>query len=216
MLTTKSKTVIAYLEKEFPGVGCELTFENPFQCLIAISLSAQTTDKAVNKVTPRLFDMYPTPFELAKADQTAVENIIKPLGLYKNKARNIISLANDIVTKFNGVVPQKMDDLTSLCGVGTKTAGVFLLESFGVQAMPVDTHVHRICDRLDYSKPSMAPYDLQIKLQKNFPEEKWGQIHHQLIHFGRKICHAKSPRCELCGLHEHCHYFKKTSSTKGK
>ena len=216
MLTTKSRAVIAFLEKEFPGVGCELTFDNPFQCLVAISLSAQTTDKSVNKVTPLLFEKYPTPFELTKADQKDVERIIQPLGLYKNKARNIISLANDIVANFNGVVPQNLDDLTSLSGVGTKTAGVFLLETFNVPAIPVDTHVHRISDRLGYSKPSMDPYDLQIKLQKNFPREKWGQIHHQMIHFGRKICHAKSPRCEVCGLHEYCLYFKKTSSTKGK
>lgn len=216
MLTRKSSAVIAFLEKEFPGVGCELTFTNPFECLVAISLSAQTTDKSVNRVTPALFGKYPTPFDLASAEQRDVEIIIQSLGLYKNKAKNIISLANDIVTRFNGVVPENLKDLTSLSGVGTKTAGVFLLEIAGVQAMPVDTHVHRVSDRLGYSKSSMDPYDLQLKLQKTFPKEKWGQLHHQLIHFGRKICHAKSPQCDVCELKEFCTYFKKTSSIKGK
>lgn len=216
MLTTKSNAVIAFLEKEFPGVGCELSFSNAFECLVAISLSAQTTDKSVNKVTPLLFEKFPTPFELARTDQEEVEAIIQPLGLYKNKARNVISLANDIVARFGGVVPTNIKDLTSLSGVGTKTAGVFLLEIAGVQAIPVDTHVHRVSDRLGYSKPSMDPYDLQLKLQKAFPKEKWGQLHHQMIHFGRKICHAKNPQCDACELHEYCVYFKKTSSIKGK
>lgn len=216
MLKTKTNDIINFLEKEFPGVGCELVFANPFECLVAISLSAQTTDKSVNKVTPTLFAKYPDANALSKAEQSDVEAIIKPLGLYKNKAKNIINLASDIVTKFGGEVPNNIDDLTSLSGVGTKTAGVFLLEISGVQAMPVDTHVHRVSDRLGYSKPSMDPYDLQLKLQRVFPKEKWGQLHHQLIHFGRKICHAKSPQCQICELHEHCLYFKKTSSIKGK
>ncbi|MCQ2772889.1 MAG: endonuclease III [Bacilli bacterium] len=193
-----------------------MDYKTPFGCLVAIALSAQTTDKSVNKVTPILFNKYKDAHELSLANQSDVEDIIKPLGLYKNKARNIISLARDIDTLYNGEIPLNVDDLTKLSGVGTKTAGVFLLEIANVPAIPVDTHVHRVSDRLGYSKPSMDAYDLQLKLQKQFPKEEWGFMHHALIHFGREICHAKNPCCEECPLHGYCSYFKKTSSIKGK
>lgn len=206
----------AFLHERFPNVKCALDYRTPFECLVAISLSAQTTDKSVNKVTPILFNKYKDAYELSKANQADVEEIIKPLGLYKNKAKNIISLANDIQSLYGGEIPMNVKDLTRLSGVGTKTAGVFLLEIANVPAIPVDTHVHRISDRLGYSKPSMDAYELQLKLQKKFPKEEWGFMHHAMIHFGREICHAKNPCCDECRLHGYCSYFKKTSSIKGK
>ena len=211
-----SDALSAFLHERFEGVRCALDYKTPFECLVAISLSAQTTDKSVNKVSPILFNKYKDAHELASANKEDVEEIIKPLGLYRNKAKNIISLAKSLVDLYDGEIPMELDKLTKLSGVGTKTAGVFLLEIANVPAIPVDTHVHRIADRLGFSKPSMDAYELQKKLQRQFKKEEWGFIHHATIHFGREICHAKNPCCDECSLHGHCRYFKKISSTSGK
>lgn len=211
-----SEALSEFLHSRFEGVKCALEFNNPFECLVAISLSAQTTDKSVNKVSPILFNKYKDAFSLSIAEQKDVEEILKPLGLYKNKAKNIISLAKSLVELYDGEIPMNLEKLIKLSGVGTKTAGVFLLEVGKVPAIPVDTHVHRVSDRLGFSKPGMDAYELQKKLQRKFPKEEWGFIHHATIHFGREICHAKNPCCEKCSLHGHCLYFKKISSTKAK
>ncbi|MCQ2798278.1 MAG: endonuclease III [Bacilli bacterium] len=216
MSTKTSRALSEFLHKRFEGVKCALDYRNPFECLVAISLSAQTTDKSVNKVSPILFNKYKDAHQLSIAKQSDVEEIIKPLGLYRNKAKNIISLAKSLVELYDGEIPMELEKLTKLSGVGTKTAGVFLLEIANVPAIPVDTHVHRISDRLGFSKPDMDAYALQKKLEKQFPKEEWGFIHHATIHFGREICHAKNPCCDECSLHGYCSYFKKTSSTKAK
>jgi endonuclease III len=216
MTAEKSEAVLAYLKKNYAGASCALHFSNAFECLVAISLSAQTTDKSVNQVTPVLFRHFPTPEAMAKASVGAIEQDIQSLGLYHNKARNLSLLSRDLQGKFAGKVPLDFDTLTTLPGVGTKTAGVFLLEMASRPAIPVDTHVHRLADRLLYSKESDEPLKVEAKLEKSFPKEEWMFLHHALIAFGRQECHAKNPECATCGLQRYCSYFKKCSSIKGK
>jgi endonuclease III len=216
MITEKSEAVLAYLKLHYADAKCALVFHNPFECLVAISLSAQTTDKSVNQVTPKLFEDFPTPEKMAKAPIEAIEKDIQSLGLYHNKARNLSQLSQDLQGKFHGEVPLDFDLLTTLSGVGTKTAGVFLLEMASRPAIPVDTHVHRIAERLGYAKKDDEPLKVEAKLEKSFLKEEWMFLHHALINFGRQECHAQNPMCEQCGLKEYCSYFKKCSSIKGK
>jgi endonuclease-3 len=210
-----SEALSAYLHKEYGGAACTLDFSTDFECLVAIVLSAQTTDASVNRVTPALFSAYPTPNDLAEAPLEDVEDKIKSLGLYRAKARNIVALSKDLVSRFGGSVPHDRAALESLPGVGKKTAGVFLIERCGVPALPVDTHVKRVATRLSLAKPSDAPEDVERKLEKEFPKEDWAFLHHALIAFGRSTCLAKKPRCGSCGLSSVCPYFKRNSSTKG-
>jgi endonuclease III len=216
VMTEKSEAVLASLKRHYPDAKCALTFNNAFECLVAISLSAQTTDKSVNAVTPKLFADFPTPFALANAPISAIEADIKSLGLYHNKAAHLHQLSGDLQGKYGGEVPLDFEKLTHLSGVGTKTAGVFLLEMASRPAIPVDTHVHRIADRLTYSKEKDDPLDVEKKLEKSFPKEEWMFLHHAFIAFGRAQCHAKNPECALCDLQSYCAYFKKCSSIKGK
>lgn len=208
--------IISFLEEHYTDAKTSLNFSNPFECLVAISLSAQTTDKSVNLVTPNLFKNFPTPFEMAKASLEEVEELIHSIGLYHNKAKNIISLSKELVSKYNGIVPNKKEDLVKLPGVGNKTAGVFLLEMGTEPAIPVDTHIKRISNRLGYSKKNDTPEKIEKKLEKTFPKDKWVFLHHALIWFGRDTCKAINPLCENCKLHEVCLYFKKNSSTTAK
>ena len=204
MMTNKILSIINYLNEILPHVGCELHYSKPHELLIAVVLSAQTTDKSVNQVTPILFSRYPTVESLANADIKEVEDIIHSIGLYKNKARNIILLAQDLLTRFNGEVPVKKEDLVSLPGVGNKTACVTRLELFKADEFPVDTHVARISIRLGLAKAGDDPLTIENKLKKQFPKESWGKLHHQFIHFGRYLCLAKNPQCETCGICEFC------------
>lgn len=216
MTTQKSEAVLAYLKENYADATCVLHFTNPFECLVAISLSAQTTDKSVNQVTPKLFGDFPTPAAMAEAPIEAIESDIQSLGLYHNKAHHLSLLSQDLQGKFGGQVPLDFDLLTSLSGVGTKTAGVFLLEMASRPAIPVDTHVHRISERLGYAKKEDDPLKVEAKLEKSFPKEEWMFLHHALIAFGRQECHAQNPECERCGLKGFCSYFKKCASIKGK
>ena len=204
MMTTKTEAVMAYLDEILPDVGCELNYTKPHELLIAVVLSAQTTDKSVNAVTPKLFERYPSIYDLAFADNKEVEDIIRAIGLYKNKAKNIVLLAQDIVERFNGEVPHKKSDLVSLPGVGNKTASVVRLELFNDDEFPVDTHVDRISKRLGFAKKDDDVLTVEKKLKKAFPQERWGKLHHQLIHFGRVQCFARSPKCENCKISEFC------------
>src|SRR5574344_39003 len=216
MMTEKSEAVLAHLHTAYPAAHCTLDFHNAFECLVAISLRAQTTDESVNKATPALFRDFPTPEAMAKATIPSIEKDIQSLGLYHNKAKHLKDLSGDLQGKFNGVVPLDFETLTSLSGVGTKTAGVFLLEMASRPAIPVDTHVHRVSDRLAYSKEKDEPLEVEKKLEKAFPKEEWIFLHRALIAFGRAECHAKNPACESCPLKPYCSYFKKCSSIKGK
>ena len=204
MINNKAKRVEEYLDSILPNVGCELIYHKDYELLIAVVLSAQTTDKSVNLVTPVLFDRYKNIDELANADVKDVENIIKSIGLYKNKAKNIVELAKVLVKKYNGQVPHDKDVLLTLPGVGNKTAGVVRLELFHDPELPVDTHVARIAKRLKFASKNDEPIEIEKKLKKAFPKDSWCKLHHQFIHFGRYICTAKNPACENCKIKEFC------------
>ena len=204
MINNKSLAVINYLDEILPSVGCELNYHKDYELLIAVVLSAQTTDKSVNLVTPVLFCRYQSLEELARADVKDVEDIIKSIGLYKNKAKNIVELAKVLVEKYDSHVPVDKDVLVTLPGVGNKTACVTRLELFKADELPVDTHVARIAKRLGYAKQNDEPIVIENKLKKAFPKERWGKLHHQFIHFGRYHCTAKNPDCENCKIKAFC------------
>ena len=204
MINNKAKAVQEYLDEILPNVGCELNYTQDYELLIAVVLSAQTTDKSVNLVTPNLFSRYKSIEELAKADVKDVEDVIKSIGLYKNKARNIVELTKVLVAKYNGHVPEDKEQLVTLPGVGIKTAGVARLELFNSPELPVDTHVARIAKRLKFASKNDEPLVIEKKLKKAFPEESWGKLHHQFIHFGRYICTARNPACQNCKIAEFC------------
>ena len=215
-MNKKESDVIAFMAKRFPDAKCALVFSNPYECVCAVMLSAQTTDKSVNLVTPKLFEAYPNPSSLANANLEDVEAIIKSLGLYKNKAKNLIAMAKVLVDEHGGEVPSRKEDLVSLPGVGVKTANVVGAECFGTAAIAVDTHVSRVAARLGYAKEGTDPVKIEGILEKRFPKESHIKLHHQLIWFGREICHARKPDCHSCELGSHCLYFKKASSKTGK
>ena len=215
-MTTKTEAIISFLSERFPDASCTLNFHNPYECVVAVLLSAQTTDAAVNTVTPSLFSKYPDPLSLSKASIEDIEHLISRLGLYHNKAKNLLAMAKTIVGKYESEMPLVFEDLISLPGVGVKTANVALMELKERPAFAVDTHVGRIYKRLSYAREADSPLVVEKKLEKAFPKEKWIDLHHQSIAFGRSICKAVSPRCGECGLQKYCTYFKKISSTKGR
>ena len=203
-IKNKTKEISSYLDEIFPNVGCELNYNKDYELVIAVMLSAQTTDISVNKVTPVLFDRYKTLEELANASLFDVEEIIHSIGLYKNKAKNVIAIAKALVDYYGGVVPSDKDELQKLPGVGNKTAGVIRAEIFRIPDLPVDTHILRISKRLGLVDLKADPLKTEIKLKKLFPESDWIKLHHQLIHFGRYKCLARSPMCENCKLAAFC------------
>ncbi len=212
----KKDLAFSYWVTKFPDAKCTLNFSNPFECLVAVMLSAQTSDESVNRVTPTLFARFPSPLTLANADITEVENCIRSLGLYHSKASHLISMAKSLVNQFSGEVPQTKKELTSLSGVGIKTANVVLAECFGVPGIAVDTHVGRVAKRLGFASTNDEPVEVERKLEKAFQKETWIALHHRMIAFGRKICHAQKPDCASCGLCSICSYFKKTAFKAGK
>ncbi len=205
-MTTKNRIneISSFLDEVFPNVGCELNYNKDYELVIAVMLSAQTTDVSVNKVTPILFDRYKTLEELANASLFDVEEIIHSIGLYKNKAKNVIAIAKSLVENYDGVVPSDKNELQKFPGVGNKTAGVIRAEIFRIPDLPVDTHILRISKRLGLTKKDDDPLNTEIKLKKLFPESEWIKLHHQLIHFGRYMCTARSPQCEKCKLAAFC------------
>jgi endonuclease-3 len=196
----------------FPNASCELEYHNIFELLIAVVLSAQTTDKAVNKITPYLFAKYPTSTLLAKANVADVALIIKPIGLANAKSRNIISLSQALLDRFNGEVPCDFDSLLSLPGVGRKTANVVLSEGFHEQHIAVDTHVERVSKRLGLVSKNASVLDTELKLQQLIDESRWHEAHHLLIFFGRYFCTAKNPQCQNCFYQSKCRQNDKNSS----
>lgn len=199
--------IASYLNELFPDAHCELNYDSIFHLLIAVMLSAQTTDASVNKVTPKLFDAYPTPIDLMNANLKDVENLIRAIGLYKNKAKNIIATSKELVEKFNSTVPSTMEELTSLPGVGRKTANVVLVEGFKIPAFPVDTHVERVSKRLGIAKQKDSVDEVERKIRKIYKKEQYGLLHHQFIFFGRYFCKAIKPNCQECRFLNRC--FKK-------
>lgn len=199
-----SKFIIEKLNELYPNAHCELNHRNNFELLIAVILSAQTTDERVNSVTPILFEKYEDCYKLAKANREEVENIIKPIGLYKNKANNIIKTSVQLVTLFNGQVPNNREDLESLSGVGRKTANIILSNCFDSPAFAVDTHVSRVSKRLQIALKDDDVLIIEKKLMNYFPKEYWGKLHHQFIFFGRYKCKAIKPECIDCPFSKIC------------
>ena len=221
---TKTKTnkkevvdlLFSYLDEILPNASCELIYKKDYELAIAVILSAQTTDNSVNKVTPILFDKYKSIHNLANANVFDVENIIKSIGLYKNKASNIVAFAKELEERFDSILPSDKKDLTSLSGVGNKTAGVIRCEVFKIPDLPVDTHILRITKRLNLASKDDDADKTEAKLKKLIEEKRWIKTHHQLIHFGRYYCKAKNPLCNNCKVKDYCNYFKYNSSTTAK
>lgn len=196
----KTQWAIHEMYKMFPEAHGELIHANPFQLVIAVILSAQATDVSVNKATPALFAAYPTAETLAEAPIDDVIAKIRTIGLYRNKAKNIKACAHQLITEFNGEVPQTREELMSLAGVGRKTANVVLGDAFGIPAIAVDTHVERVSKRLRICKLSANVLEVEETLMKKLPKDEWVKTHHTLIFFGRYHCTARSPKCEVCPL----------------
>lgn len=209
METTKENIdkILELLEERYRGAGTELKHENPFQLLIATMLSAQCTDKQVNKVTPSLFGKYPRPEDFAALEPEELEPHIKSCGFYKTKSRNIIATCRILVEKFDGKVPQDIETLQTLPGVGRKTANVVASNAFGIDAIAVDTHVFRVANRLGLATADNV-LETEKQLMENIPKNKWRDAHHWLIHHGRQICNARKPKCQICFLTLYCPYYQ--------
>lgn len=202
------RKVLAIIGEMYPDAHCELDYQTPFQLLVAVILSAQTTDKSVNKVTPQLWQHYPTIADLAAANVVDVENDLRTIGLYKNKARNIVKTARAVLRDFDGVVPKTHKELESLPGVGRKTANVVLAEIYKVPSIAVDTHVSRVAKRLNISAQDASVTEIEHDLMKKIPKKDWIVTHHRLIFFGRYFCLAKNPKCAICPVQSYCKYYK--------
>ena len=203
-MKTNISLLLSYLDELFPHAQCELFYTKDYELVIAVMLSAQTTDKSVNAVTSVLFKKYQSLDALNKASLEEIEEAIKPIGLYKNKAKNLKGIVKDLVERFNYQVPSDKDLLMTLPGVGNKTAGVIRAEIFHIPDLPVDTHILRISKRLGLANQKDEPIDVERKLKKVIPEERWIKSHHQLIHFGRYFCTARSPKCAECKIKDFC------------
>ncbi len=205
MMKTNIALISSFLDETYPHVGCELNYQKDYELVIAVMLSAQTTDNAVNAVSKVLFVKYDSLEKFANAKLEDIENIIRSIGLFKNKAKNIVGIAKSLLENYNGVLPSDKDELQKLPGIGNKSAGVIRAEVFKIPDLPVDTHILRISKRLNLAKEKDDPYQTEMKLKKSFPESSWIKIHHQLIHFGRDICLARNPQCQRCKLQGICH-----------
>ena len=206
----KFLNVLAIIADMFPEAHGELDAATPFQLLIAVILSAQATDNGVNKATPALFAKYPDSQSLSSADVSDVENLIKTIGLYRSKAKNIVRTAEMIETEFGGEIPRYKDLLQTLPGVGRKTANVVLGDAFGIPGIAVDTHVERVSKRLQLVKQSATVTEVEEKLMKVVPEKDWVVTHHRLIFFGRYHCTARAPKCVVCPVLPYCNFGEKT------
>lgn len=196
--------ITLYLDKLFPNPKCELEYTKDYELLIAVMLSAQTTDKRVNMVTDILFKKYDSIEKLATADINDIIEIIKPIGTFNKKASNVISIAKSLIDDKNGIVPNDRTYLESLSGVGRKTTNVVLSNLYDEPCIAVDTHVSRVSKRLGIAKKNDDVLTIEKKLNKKFPKEKLSRLHHQLVLFGRYYCKAKNPLCENCELKNIC------------
>lgn len=196
--------ILATLTELFPDAHCELVHQSPFELAVAVVLSAQATDVSVNKVTPHLFAKYPTPDALARGNLKDIEQCIKTIGLYHNKAKSIQALAQKLVEDFDSIMPRTMEELITLPGVGRKSANVILSVCFDVPALAVDTHVERISKRLGLARKNDTVLEVEKKLMKKIKREEWSHAHHLFIFFGRYFCKAKNPLCKDCPLIDLC------------
>lgn len=204
-LKKRAKQIQLILQKEYPAAACSLLFSNPIELLIATILSAQCTDRRVNIVTRGLFMKYKTAMDYADADLAALEQDIRSTGFYKNKAKNIKKCCSEIVSKHGGEVPDKLEELVQLAGIGRKTANVVLGNAFGTPGIVVDTHVGRIAQRLGLTENEDA-VKIEFDLMELFPRESWTILSHQMVDHGRKVCIARKPKCPECPLLKLCNY----------
>lgn len=205
----RTERILNVIEEMFPNAETELNFNNLYELCIAVILSAQSTDVSVNVVTETLFKEYPDVNTLAKADLKDVENHLKTIGLYRNKAKNIIKFSNQVIEDFDGEIPDTLEGLITLAGVGRKTANVVLSEYFKIPAIAVDTHVERVSKRLKIVRESYSVIETEKRLMRAIPKERWSQAHHSFILFGRYHCKAMAPECATCPLQADCKYFTK-------
>ena len=204
MYQEKAVKIIKKLKEMYPDATCSLDFATPFQMLVAVCLSAQCTDERVNKTTPAIFEKYPTVYDFNNMGIKVLEELIHPCGFYKNKAKNLKAASKMIVEKFNGEVPDNMEDLTSIPGVGRKSANVIMLEAFhNPQGIAVDTHAKRIANRIGFSNES-DPLKIEQDLLKVIPKEYYYDVNHLLVWHGRNTCMARNPKCEECALKDLC------------
>lgn len=201
------KGILEWFQANVPTAETELHYENPYQLLVAVILSAQCTDKRVNQVTPALFEAFPEPEVLAESTPEVVFEYIRSVSYPNNKAKHLVGMAKMLVEQFNGEIPSDIKDLQKLPGVGRKTANVIASVIFDKPAMAVDTHVFRVSNRLGLTNNSKTPLETEKELVKNIPEELIPIAHHWLILHGRYICLARKPKCEECGLVKWCKYF---------
>lgn len=196
-----------YFQKEIPVAETELKYRNPYELLVAVILSAQCTDKRINLVTPALFQKYPDAKSLSLAEQTEIYEYIKSVSYPNNKAKNLLGMARMLVEDFKCVVPESMEALQKLPGVGRKTANVIASVIYQQPTIAVDTHVFRVSQRIGLVKKSKTPLEVELQLLKNIPPNLTGKYHHWLILHGRRVCVARNPKCLGCGLRQVCKYF---------
>jgi endonuclease-3 len=204
-----AKTILDRLKKRYPKMGTALEYRDPWQLLVATVISAQTTDVNVNSVTPELFRRWPSAEDLAEANPSEVEKVIHSTGFFRQKTKSIIALSEDVSETFGGMVPQDLDELVTLRGVGRKTASVVLAEMWGLPAIAVDTHVKRVAKRLGLTTET-DPTKVEMDLRGLYPNKEWAGISMRVIQFGRDTCDARKPRCWECPLADRCPYPDKT------
>ncbi len=210
-MTTKQRFehILRWFETNMPVAESELVFLNPFQCLVAVMLSAQCTDKRVNMVTPALFEAFPTPEALAKATSDEVFEYVKSVSYPRSKAEHLVAMAKRLVDVYDGAVPDNIEDLQTLQGVGRKTANVVCAVIWNQPTMAVDTHIFRVSERLGLTTNSKNPLQTEKALVKYIPADVIPKAHHWLLLHGRYVCQARKPQCERCGLAQYCRFFHK-------
>lgn len=207
---TNTDLILQRLAKDFPNPKSELHFNSPFELLVAVILSAQCTDKRVNTVTPSLFEVANTPEKMAALPLEQIESLIHSCGFYHNKALFLKQASKDIVERFGGVVPNNLEDLRTLAGVGRKTANVVYAVGFGGNAIAVDTHVFRVSNRLGITQAKNV-LETEKQLMQAIPEAQWADSHHYILLHGRYVCKAQKPLCEKCSVKDLCNYYKRKS-----
>lgn len=213
-IAERYQRVIEWFSESMPIAETELNYENPYQLLVAVILSAQCTDKRINQITPALFEAYPTPESMAKATVDDIYTYIKSVSYPNNKARNLHGMSRTLVEEFNSEVPSDLTDLLKIPGVGRKTANVIRSVIFGQNAMAVDTHVFRVSERIGLTTKSKNPRQTEETLVRYIPSELIGKAHHWLILHGRYVCKARRPDCLNCGLTEMCRYYQKNNKNE--
>ena len=208
------QNILNWFEANAKSSETELHYSNPYQLLVAVILSAQCTDKRVNMITPALFEAFPTPEVLAASSPDVVFRYIKSCSYPNNKAKNLVKMAQKLMSDFGGQVPSDIESLLTIPGVGRKTANVMLAVAFDTPAMPVDTHVFRVANRIGLTHDSKSPLETEKELVKYIPKQILSKAHHWLILHGRYVCTARSPKCDECGINRWCNYYEKRLSEK--